>query len=176
MKNLILFTSLIFLSSCTIKNQKTEKRDSYLVNNENDLVLADLSFEKENTLANLYCINNGSAKDANFIGEGTGRALTIRFTESNWSGVRNTCGNYVPANQRRNGRIFTFPDRNLYQYQMVLFEDGPGVRNYFTNICEEDKNYTVQTKRGFKYYVYTNDTSGDHGDNNGYISFCYQFQ
>ena len=124
----------------------------------------------------LYCINNGSSKDANFIGNGTGRSLTIRFTEANWSNVKNTCGNYIPANQRINGKVFTFPDRNLYQYQMVLFEDGPGVRNYFTNICNEDQNFTVATKKGFKYYVYTNDTSGDHGDNTGYISFCYLFQ
>ncbi len=124
----------------------------------------------------MYCINNGSSKDANYIGQGTGGQLVIRFTESNWSGVRNTCGNYVPAHKNINGKRFTFPDPNLYQYQMVLFEQGAGVRNYFTGICEENQSYTIQTKKGFDYYVYTNDTDGDHEDNRGYISYCYLFR
>lgn len=125
----------------------------------------------------LRCINDCNSRSPNYIGSGTGRLLDIRFDEANWSGVRNTCGNYVPANRRgTNGKAFTFPDPNLYQYQLVLFEEGPGVRNYFTVGCEEGVSYTVSTKKGFKYYVYTNDTSGDHDDNKGYFSVCYNFR
>ncbi|WP_299685296.1 hypothetical protein [uncultured Dokdonia sp.] len=125
----------------------------------------------------LKCINKCNPRSPNYIGQGTGRLLDVRFDEANWSSVRNTCGNYVSANKRgTNGKRFTFPDPNLYQYQLVLFEEGPDVRNYFTIGCEEGVSYTVPTKKGFKYYVYTNDTSGDHDDNTGYFSVCYNFR
>lgn len=128
-----------------------------------------------NMLDQRYCVDNGSSRSPNFIGNGTGRKLQITFTGANWSGVKNTCGNYVPSSRPINGKGFTYAHPSLYQYQMVLVEEGPGVTNYFTDLCEEDVAYTVSSKKGFKYYVYTNDTKGDHDDNSGYISFCYYF-
>ncbi len=122
----------------------------------------------------LICFENGSSKGPNKIGIGTGGTLYIRFTNANWStgihppNILNTCGNYKPSTRR-----FTFPSKKMYQYQMVIFEDAPGARTYFTGVCEEDKTYYIKTKKGFTYYVYTNDTDGDHDDNRGNISYCY---
>ncbi len=161
---LTLVTICIFVLSGFIKNEKpvTSLESTPVTTFENKSI-------------SLICVENGSSKDANLLGKGTGKQLPIKFTGANWSGVENTCGNYVRADKNRNGKAFTFSSPNLYQYQMVLFEQGQGVRNYFTGICEEDETYTITTKKGFDYYVYTNDTSGDHEDNNGYVSFCYSF-
>jgi hypothetical protein len=154
-------TDIIKLTkSVTFDKDKVIKFDN--INDEN-------SIDKNQSLQDqLICINNGSSRSANKIGIGTGGTLYIRFTEANWSGVKNTCGNLKSSNNR-----FTFPDSRMYQYQMVLFEEAPSARTYFLGTCQEDKTYSIKTKKGFTYYVYTNDTSGDHDDNTGYISYCY---
>ena len=124
------------------------------------------SLDKQENSDYWYCVNNGSPRNANYLLEGNGKTLYVRFAEANWNGIKNTCGNY-----RSSDRRFEFPDSRMYQYQMVLFEMAPGATNYFLDICKENMTYSVKTKKGFKYYIHTNDEKYE--DNRGYTSFCY---
>lgn len=156
-------------ANTTINTFELEANEStdfeFSVTNESDLTI-----EKSESTG-IYCVN-GSSRDANLVMIGNGSTLNIRFSKAAWSNVFEPCGNFYPSDQR-----FTFGS-GTYQYQMVLFADAPGKRFYYTEangspMCRETNFFSLQTKRGWKYYVYTNDTSGDHGDNHGYIQYCY---
>jgi hypothetical protein len=166
------------------KEELIELKESISLNEEDQITFNNTkeiedknSIDKYGSMSDqLICINNGSSRHINTIGRGTGGTLYVRFTRSNWNTrynnndtkVKNTCGNFRPSNGR-----FTYPDSRMYQYQMTLVEEAPGAITYFLNTCQEDKTFYIKTKKGFTYYIYTNDTRGDHKDNRGYISYCY---
>lgn len=172
LKELINEEGLIELKESISFNE--EERIKFNKNKETDD--KNSSDKYESMSDQLICINNGSSRHTNKLGIGTGGTLYVRFTKSDWntrynnsdSRVKNTCGNFRPSNSR-----FTYPDSRMYQYQMVLCEEAPGAVTYYLNTCQEDKTYYIKTKKGFTYYIYTNDTRGDHKDNRGYISYCY---
>lgn len=129
---------------------------------------ANLEYESTNDWS---CATKG-ARDAYYIGTGDGfRELHFQFTDSDWSGITNTCGWNEPSNG-----AFTAPWPQFNKYQMFVEALKPDGSFLMYPPCEEGAIFNIDTKPGYRYYVYVNDTDGDHVDNHGTISFCWGYK
>ena len=133
-------------------------------------ITSDKTEEKSTTSMSSKYVDCG-AKSAYYILTGDGiTTLYFKFLESNWSGIINTCGWDEPANAS-----FTAPFPSFNKYQMMLMSEYNGGFTFYNN-CEQDVEYKIQTEPGRKYYVYVNDQSGMHEDNDGQIRFWYGYE
>lgn len=186
MKTLHYFAlSILILVSCKQGIDSSEKKNDLAFNENFDQKFQGIEpeapeiirFSEANILempfedSSLNCKTTG-AKSPYFLGLGDGfKTLTYKFTNSNWSNITNTCGfNEASA------RFWTAPFDTFNKYQMFVFADTPRDGRIMYSNCEEGELFYLDSKPGYKYYVYVNDTSGDHEDNHGTISFCYSLE